>query len=209
MNYSLVKQFWVHTVDNFFNFFYKIWDFIKIWVDVFWAFIDIWLHFFAIFQNLFLYVFYIILLVIDKATESRIRIFFWQRSSGERPFSPAKAYNPNVYNPIPAIYGGSKASGTVKPSAGTASGASSAPGGAVRNMRTGAPGGRTSIIKSIPEFFRNVVEIIVSAIKAPVRIAGDFFSRRMKPVREGAPSSSAGGGLIDEYLKEYEQKRQG
>ncbi len=207
MNYRLVKQFWVHTVDNFFNFFYKIWDFIKIWVDVFWAFVDIWLHFFAIFQNLFLYVFYFFLFIIDKTTESRISLPFSRRTSG-RPFSPARAYNPDVYNPVPAMYGGSKAAGSVSPASGSAKGSTSSGSGSVRSMRTEAKGARTSIIKTILEFFRNLIEIIASIFTTPVRIIGNFFSRRMKPVKEEAPSSQAGGGLIDEYLKEYEQKRQ-
>jgi len=35
MDYRLVKQFSNSAIDSFFNFFYKIWDFFKVLIDLF------------------------------------------------------------------------------------------------------------------------------------------------------------------------------
>jgi hypothetical protein len=190
MNYRVVKQFWVSTVDNFFNFFYKIVDFIKIWADVFWAFLDIWYHFFAIFGNLFLYIYYIFLFIIDKTTESGTNIVLTSRLPKRVPFKPQKAYVKDSYNPIPAMYGVKNVAETVATS--------------ITPMRTAPKGTRTSIIRTILSALRDFIELIIDLFRKPVKAIGDFAARRMKPVKEEPHKT---GSLIEEYMKEYEQKR--
>lgn len=190
MNYRVVKQFWVSTVDNFFNFFYKIVDFIKIWADVFWAFLDIWYHFFAIFGNLFLYIYYIFLFIIDKTTESGTNIVLTSRLPKRVPFKPQKAYVKDAYNPIPAMYGVKNVAETVATS--------------ITPMRTAPKGTRTSIIKTIISALRDFTELIIDLFKKPIKAVADFAARRMKPVKEEPHKT---GSLIEEYMKEYEQKR--
>jgi len=190
MNYRVVKQFWVNTVDNFFNFFYKIVDFLKIWVDVFWAFMDIWYHFFAIFGNLFLYIYYIFLFIIDKSTESGTNILLTSRLPKQVPFRPQKAYVKDSYNPIPAMYGVKNIAETVASS--------------ITPMRTTPKGTKTSIVKKLFTIVRDGVDLIVELIKKPVKVIGNVAARRMKPVKE---ESHKTGSLIEEYIKEYEQKR--
>lgn len=190
MNYRVVKQFWASTVDNFFNFFYKIVDFIKIWADVFWAFIDIWYHFFAIFGNLFLYIYYIFLFIIDRTTESGTNIILTSRLPKRVPFKPQKAYIKDSYNPIPAMYGVKSAASTALDS--------------ITPMRTAPKGTKTNIIKTIFVLLRDVAELIIDIIKKPFIAVTNFAVRRMKPVKEEPYKS---GSLIEQYMKEYEQKR--
>ncbi len=190
MNYRVVKQFWVNTVDNFFNFFYKIVDFVKIWADVFWAFLDIWYHFFAIFGNLFLYIYYIFLFIIDKTTESGTNIVLTSRLPKRVPFKPQKAYVKDSYNPIPAMYGVKNVAESVTSS--------------ITPMRTAPKGTRTSIIKTILSALRDFVDLILDLFRKPIKAIGDAAARRMKPVKEEHHKT---GSLIEEYMKEYEQKR--
>ncbi len=190
MNYRVVKQFWINTVDNVFNFFYKIVDFLKIWVDVFWAFLDIWYHFFAIFGNLFLYIYYIFLFIIDRTTESGTNIVLTSRLPKRVPFKPQKAYVKDSYNPIPAMYGVKNVAEKVASS--------------ITPMRTAPKGTRTSIFKTILSALRDFVELIIDLFRKPVKAIGDFAARRMQPVKEEHHKT---GSLIEEYMKEYEQKR--
>lgn len=190
MNYRVVKQFWVNAIDNIFNFFYKIVDFFKVLIDVFWAFVDIWYHFFAIFANLFLYIYYIFLFLIDKTTESGTNIVISSRLPKRVPFKPQKAYIKDSYNPIPAMYGVTKAAHTAA--------------AAITPVRTAPKGTKTNIIKSIAYRIRDIIEFIVEIFKKPVKVIAETAARRMQPVKEDPQKS---GSLIDDYMKEYSQKR--
>jgi hypothetical protein len=104
MKYTFVKQYSIKSIDNIFNFFYKVSDFCKLLLELLWAFYEIWETFFSIFYNFFRYVYFLFLYLIDRSTESRISVF--QRKLDIKPaYKPSSAFNPNVRNPIPPQYG--------------------------------------------------------------------------------------------------------
>jgi hypothetical protein len=199
MNYTVVKQFYNNSIDNFYNFFYKIIDFAKVLVEVFWAFYEIWEAFFLIFFNLIMYLYYIILFIIDRSTESRWTIFFWRRLPRRVAYTPSKVFVKDAYNPVPAMYGSTAptiatvAAPTIK----------STVTDAVQQLRSAPSGARVSIPRKIVEFLGSLFSTAGALIIWPMKRIGTFLSGRMKPVRE----QPEGRSLIDEYLKEYEEKK--
>jgi hypothetical protein len=194
MNYTVVKQFYNNAIDNFFNFFYKIIDFGKVLVELFWAFYEIWEAFFLIFINLITYFYYIILFIIDRSTESRWTIFFWRRLPRRAAYAPSRVYVKDTYNPVPAMYGRTAAiskAATVTPDT-------------VQQLRSAPSGARVSVLRRILEFLGSFFSTIGTIIKWPIKGIAAFLSGRMKPVREEATGQKS---LIDEYLKEYEEKK--
>ncbi len=200
MNYTVVKQFYNNAIDNFYTFFYKIVDFGKVLFELFFAFYEIWEAFFLIFINIFMYIYHTILFIIDKSTESRWSIFFWRRIPKRSAYRPSRAYTADSYNPIPAQYG--KAAITAASAATSATVRAVSEG--ARKIRSTPSGARVSPLKKISEIFGSIASGIGKAVLWPFRTIGLFFSGRMKPVKE-APAS--GKSLIDEYMKEYEQRR--
>jgi hypothetical protein len=198
MNYTVVKQFYNNSIDNFYNFFYKIIDFAKVLVEVFWAFYEIWEAFFLIFFNLIMYLYYIILFIIDRSTESRWTIFFWRRLPRRVAYTPSKVFVKDAYNPVPAMYGG-----TSPTSARVAPVAKSMVTDAIQQLRSAPSGARVSISRKILEFLGSLFSTAGAFILWPIKRIGTFLSERMKPVRE----QPEGKSLIDEYLKEYEKKK--
>jgi len=227
MNYRVVKQFWVNTVDNFFNFFYKIVDFIKIWADVFWAFLDIWYHFFAIFGNLFLYIYYIFLFIIDRTTESGTNIVLTSRLPKRVPFKPQKAYVKDSYNPIPAMYrvktvtsdAGKAVASSVQSAASTASSVASSASNTISQtlkplkpapVGTGSKMSIKSIAKDSAEFLLDIFKTLKDFIIKPIKAIAEFLSTKLMPVKESDVKFNQAmqkRSLIDEYLKEYEKKQ--
>ncbi len=209
MNYKMVKQFSNNSIDNFFNFFYKIADFGKIWVDVFWAFVEIWEAFFLIFYNMFMYFYYLLLLGIDKSTtESQSTLFFWRRGPKRSPYLPSKVYVKDLPNPVPSAYGKqavTKVAQTATAATGSAKQAVTETIISATEKLRKAPGGQKKpILRSMLEFFSEFFTNVGEFFKKPALQIADFFASRMRPVREEA---AAQGSLIDEYMKEYEQKR--
>ena len=203
----MVKQFSNASVDNVFNFFFKIVDFGKVMNETFWAFLEIWIAFFLIFYNALMYVYYLLLFFVDySADESKgSYISFTRRKPG---ISHAPSITiPNILNPIPSIYG---------KGVGVASGSVS------RNIRSAAssikpaPVSRTAkrqIGKTILEGLSEVFGAIIGFFSKPFTTIGKFFGTRMKPVHEeDMPSQhtrlkTQGKSLIDEYMKEYQKKK--
>ncbi len=211
MDYRLVKQFYNNAIDNFFNFFYKIVDFVKVLLDVLLSFLDIWITFFSIFANLFLYIYYMMLYAFDKMTMSSTGVFFWKRSYSAKGQRLNKVYKKDIYNPIPASFG-KIADQTVSVLSQAPSAIKSQASAAVNSITsTAAPfkpsspsGGKGNMLKSIGE-------ALVDFGYSIWRPLHNFFSyhwknilSKLKPVRETQPTRKS---LIDDYIKEYEKKK--
>ena len=210
MNYRMVKQFSNNAIDNFFNFFYKIVDFGKVWMDVFWAFFEIWEAFFLIFYNIFMYFYYLILLGIDKsATESQSVFFVGKRMPKRVAFTPQKVYTRDAGAPVPGVrYGRQAASkvaeATVSVSTAAKEAVAETVSSATDKLRKPS-GGKGSFRMRFLNFFDELYKTILGIFKAPFLKVVDFFATKLKPVRD--QDQGASGSLIDEYMKEYEQKK--
>lgn len=210
MNYRMVKQFSNNAIDNFFNFFYKIVDFGKVWIDVFWAFFEIWEAFFLIFYNIFMYFYYLVLLAIDKsATESQSVFFISRRVPKRAAFAPQKVYTRESGGSAPARYGRQAASKVAETTVSVSAAAKEAVAGTVASaadkLRKPPSGGKGSFRMQFLNFFDDLFKTIWAVLKAPFMKIADFFATKLKPVRD--QDQGASGSLIDEYMKEYEQKK--
>jgi len=206
----MVKQFSNASVDNVFNFFFKIVDFGKIMRETFWAFLEIWIAFFLIFYNAFMYIYYLLLFFVDfSADESKGTYISLRRGKPRKTHAPAINI-PNVPNPVPSIYG--KVSSAASSSAASVSGSIRSTVSSVKP----APLSRTAKRqwgKTILEALSSAFEAIAGFFSKPFTSIAQFFGTRMKPIREeDMPSDrtrlrSQGKSLIDEYMKEYEKKK--
>lgn len=216
----MVKQFSNKAIDNFFSFFYKIVDFFKVLLDVFYAFLDIWAQFFGIFGNLFLYCYYLVLFIIDKSTENRGRFFTWRRIQVSKAYMPAKAYNKDIDNPIPAMYGVTKktvestvstaksmTSSAVKATGNIAKSASESTQQLSRVISVKPSGGKINFWKRSAETFIDIVQGIQKLLVKPFKFIINIFANKLQPVKEDEANASKGASLIEEYMREYEKKR--
>jgi hypothetical protein len=220
MDYRLVKQFLNKAVDAFFNFFYKIGDFFVVITELFWAFVDIWYQFFSFFGNLAQYVYYLNLYLIDRISMSNHPIFFWRKSYDSRTNAPKMAYQKGGVTRIPKKYGGgimnsdaslisrSSSNTTVKISKPQIKPVSSIskPTFSDKKMGSYRPSSEKknilkTILNGIAEFFIIVKEGVVKFFKK----IGSFFSGKLEPVK--ADNSAGRKSLIDDYMKEYEKKK--
>ncbi len=207
MKYSMVKQFSNGALDNVYNFFYKIVDFGKIMIEVFWGFVEIWQAFFLIFFNIIMYFYYLFLFIIDySADESRGTMLSFRKKKAGISRTPSISI-PKGPSPVSARYG--KIKETTQAAASVAAAAAES----VKPSPT-ASGAKKPIVKTTLEFFSNIFSTIASVITAPVRGVAGFFGPKLKPVKEEPMSSESfgsqrpgSGSLIDQYMKEYEQKR--
>ncbi len=216
MNYSLVKQFSNNAIDNFFNFFYKWVDFGKVLIELFLSFADIWVTFFKIFSNAYLYVYYLFLFAIDKSTQGTTGFTFWRRIPRRVPYSPSRVFVKDIHNPVPRMYGKQTAEAaattTVKLAKATAAGGqavketvSATVSATVQKFGNRPSGVKTDRLKKLLEFFASLFTSIKKIVTAPVRSVAEFIVRKMRPVRE--EEAGANKSLIDEYMREYEQRR--
>jgi len=224
MKYTMVKQFSNAAIDNIFIFFWKIVDFGKLMIEVFWGIFDIFAAFFLIFYNFGMYIYYLFLFVIDRGSESGGPVTMATRSrSSARSKIPTVGIDTSP-TPIPAMFRvktpssisansvSSTVSSTISSTAAVASKTTEtvqkvlAP---VKSSPSGA-GAKKNIVKTIMEFFADIFIAIKDMIAKPFIVISDFMSGKLKPVRESeVKEKEAGGkgGLIDEYLKEYEKQR--
>ncbi len=217
MKYSMVKQFSNAAVDNVFNFGFKIFDFGKIMIEVFWAFFEIWSAFFLIFYNIFMYIYYIFLFIVDRGSESGGPTTRRARRTHQKRSKMPTVIKTTGPNPIPAMYRvREKTEETARTiSSAAASVASATAGTAKKAISPGKPaqskaGSKKNYIKIILEFISDLLKTIADMIMKPFRAAGNFFSGRLKPVKEGESSFKESGrntSLIDEYMKEYQKKK--
>lgn len=212
MNYSLVKQFSNNAIDNIFNFFYKWVDFGKVFIELILSFVDIWVTFFQIFSNAYLYFYYLILFAIDKSTQSSSGFTFWRRIPRRVAYSPSRVFVKDIHNPVPGMYGKKTAetatATTVKLAKATAAGGQAVKdtvSATVQKFGNRPSGVKTDRLKKLLEFFAALFKSIKNFVTAPVRSVAEFIVGKMRPVREEEPGANK--SLIDEYMREYEQRR--
>lgn len=205
MDYRLVRQYANNSIDNIFNFFYKITDFFTVMIDCLWAFYDIWYCFAMIFINFFSYLYFMLLYVIDKATFSRASVLFWRKTfadSGVRKITAA--YSREHHNPVSGMYG--RASGAAAKTVSSVAGAVSSaritsPVSAIRRPE----GAKKNILRELGEFFAN----FFSRFFRKCREFGEWFKKtvlsKLNPVREDEPQGRK--SLVDSYMKDYQKSK--
>lgn len=216
MKYSIVRQFSNGALDNLFNFFFRWVDFGKMLLDLFWAFLSIWQAFLGIFYNIFMYIYYLFLFFIDRGAEEPIMPRMFRQPIPERLSStpPLKLGGADAA-PIPSRMASSMqtAAESISSAASNVSSSvsdvisSAAP---AQRLAASKSGGKKSIFKSIGEASVSFLEKTLSVLKRPFILISEFFSAKMKPVKEDDSSSSKNSvkrSLIDEYMKEYERQR--
>ncbi len=212
MKYTIVKQFYNAALDNIFTFFFKIADFFKVLYEALWVFIEIWVSFYLIFYNLIMYIYYLILYAIDRgADESQATYYSWRRVPKRSTVVPKITISKEP-NPIPSIYGvtGSSSSGEDSIASKTASSVKSAVSSTVSDIKpfTASSQGKRSFFKLFFEAVSNFFYSLKKVILKPFEVFVNFFQSKVKPVREEEQQKQQKSkSLIDEYLKEYEQKR--
>jgi hypothetical protein len=202
MDYRMVKQSWNSSVDNFFNFFYKISDFLRVSVDLFWAFFDIWYNFVMIFVNIFKYFYFMLLFIIDTMTMNRYSLFFWQKSRVRLSKKPVTVFDPSKPNPIPAMFG--KSGGAVSMTVSAAGSAVASTTQAVKSMSaatiTGSArpsGGRINIFRKIAEFFADIFKAVAERITRMFKGLFTLLARKLTPVKEDEVAGRK--SLLDQY----------
>lgn len=217
MDYRLVKQYLNDAIDNFFNFFYKIMDFGKVLFDTLLAFGEIWYHFFMFFVNIFLYCYYLFIYGIDKLTLSSAPVFFWKKSgsSTRGEFVKSKAYNRTSFSPASGAFG-SAARETYRTGTNIASTVAETASSAVNSTVGTAQAAAESVVAShvsprgtnlIVRFFSFIGRGIAGFFMAIGRVFSSFWSfilSKMVPVKEQPVGRK---NLIDDYLKNYDQKK--
>ena len=204
MDYRLVRQYANNSIDNFFNFFYKIADFFIVLIDCFWAFYDIWYCFVMVFVNFFSYLYFMFLFIVDKATFSRSSLF-WRKTfddSGVRKITAA--YSREHYNPVPGMYG--KAADSAARTISAVTNAVSAPKISSPVSAIKRPeGARKNFFKEFAEGFVN----FMSKLFKKFREFGEWFKKtilsKLSPVREEEPQGRK--SLVDSYMKEYQKSK--
>lgn len=187
MKYTVVKQLYNNSIDNFNNFFYKILDFFKVLNLAFWAFIEIWAELFSGIFNIFLYLYYLILFLLDKLLEAQPSLAFWRTTSTTAPLSLKKGYGAQIF---------SKPASLSSPSASWR-----APVITSENLSRAPKGAKTSIIRSISVFTGKIID------QLKVFFTGIFQKTRKATLKIKPKEEEGSKGLIDEYLKEYEKKK--
>lgn len=196
MKYSVVKQFSNGAIDNIFNFFFKWVDFGKILIEVFWAFAEIWQAFFAIFYNLIMYVYYLFLFILDRGAEdTSVPRLFTKRVSGRLSSIPTLDLSTASLPSAAASAVSSAAAAVTSPQT-------------ARNPKA-KRGGKRSLLKQIGDFFVNIFSKAILGIKAAAASVANFFSDKIKPVKEEEHEIVPGSrrSLIEDYMEEYERGR--
>lgn len=192
MNYSVVKQFFNLFIDSIYNLYFKIIDFGKILWETFIAFLEIWAIFFSIFINLFMYFYYLFLFSIDRSLDTNP---FPKRGGVIKNYRPQRGFGRDAVSTIKSAFSEGISSGTAaRPSTGS-----------TRISRSHS-GAKTSIIKEMLTGIVNIITGLFSAIKTFFKkLAGGIPDLSKATKRE--QDTIRKKGLIDEYLKEYEQSR--
>jgi len=214
MRYTVVKQFSNGVIDNIFSFIFKWVDCGKMFVEFIWSFIEIWIAFFLIFYNAFMYVYYLFLFFIDRGAESSAGMFRLRGTYSGSSTIP-KFEITRSPGTVPPQYGSqavTKTAEAVTKSAGAvASKTAEAATQTLNAFRSGgsaaARGMKSSWIKeassAIVDFFRFVGGLMVLPFKKLVLL----FDRGKEIRNQREAESDSSKSLIDEYIKEYEQKR--
>ncbi len=205
MKYTVVKQFSNGFIDNIFSFMFKWVDCGKMFLEFLWSFLEIWIAFFLIFYNAAMYVYYLFLFFIDRGTESSSGMFRLRGTYSKTSYMP-KFEMTKSPTTVPGMYGGS-ARAAADAAAATASKASEAATQTLTSIRSAAQGMKKSAIR---EFFSSVLDALKSLgsfIVLPFKKLVLLFDRGAALRRQREDDSGESKSLINEYIKEYEQKR--
>jgi hypothetical protein len=202
MKYTVVKQFSNGFIDNIFSFVFKWVDCGKMFLEFLWSFIEIWIAFFLIFYNAAMYVYYLFLFFIDRGTESSAGVFRIRGTYSKTSYMP-KFDVTKVPTTVPGMYGGAARAAADA----AASKATVAATQTLTSIRSAAQGMKKSAIR---EFFSSVYDALKalgSFIALPFKKLVLLFDRGADLRRQREEESGESKSLINEYIKEYEQKR--
>ncbi len=207
MRYTVVKQFSNGAIDNIFSFVFKWVDCGKMFVEFLWSFLEIWIAFFLIFYNAVMYVYYLFLFFIDRGAESSAGMFKLRGTYSGTSTIP-KFEITRSPSSVPPQYGSqavSKAAETVV--AKTAEVATQT----LNAFRSGgSPTARGMKQSRVKEFLSAVVDFfkfIGGLLALPFKKLVLLFDRGKEIRNQRETESDSSKSLIDEYIKEYEQKR--
>lgn len=205
MRYTVVKQFSNQAIDNIFSFAFKWVDCGKMFLEFLWSFLEIWIAFFLIFYNIFMYFYYLFLFFIDRGAESGTTMFRLRGSHSSSSNIPRFEVTKSPVT-VPPMYGAgqavTRAAGAVMTrTAGAATQTLSA------LKSTADYGAKKSPLKSLMsglvDFFSALGRMLILPFKKLVL----FFDRGVELRKQREAASDKSKSLIDEYIKEYEQKK--
>lgn len=202
MKYTMVRQFSNAAIDNIYNFLFKWVDFGKMSIEFFWSFFEIWLAFFMIFYNIFMYIYYLFLFFIDRGSESSAGVMKFRGGY-------SKVSSVPKVNLAPVSRSTSASMGTSM--AGAVKSVSSAVAKSIPTTPTRPSAAVSGLKKSV---FKNTLSGIMDFIKGigrlltkPLTIISELFSKRMERSKDEKDDKTKPKSLIDEYIKEYEQRK--
>jgi hypothetical protein len=202
----MVKQFSNGAIDNAYTFIFKWVDFGKMLIEFLWSFVEIWLAFFMIFYNIILYFYYLLLYIIDFGSEEGGSFFRFKRykKAGYMP----RIEIPTGPNPISPKYGIRNVTGAAM-AATTAVTDTAAK--TLTSLRTSsiASGAKRPFFGTIFEGIFSFFIALGSIISAPFKKIVLLFdsAARNRSEKEKSKTEGTKGNLIDDYIKEYEQRR--
>jgi hypothetical protein len=207
MKYTVVKQFSNGFIDNIFSFIFKWVDCGKMFLEFLLSFLEIWIAFFLIFYNAFMYVYYLFLFFIDRGTESSTG-YFRLRGTYSGSSTMPKFEMSRGPSTIPPQYGSQKVGRAAETVMAKTAGAASQTITSVRSAGFGVARGvkkstAKGFLSSLLDFFKYLGSIIAMPFKKLVLL----FDRGAELRQQRASESEESKSLIDEYIKEYEQKR--
>jgi hypothetical protein len=205
MKYTVVKQFSNGFIDNIFSFMFKWVDCGKMFLEFLWSFLEIWIAFFLIFYNAAMYVYYLFLFFIDRGTESSSGMFRLRGSYSKTSYMP-KFEVTRVPTTVPGMYGGA-ARAAADATTAVAATATEAATQTLTSIRSAAQGMKKSAVR---EFFSSVLDglgALWSFLLLPFKKLVLLFDRGADLRRQREEESPESKSLINEYIKEYEQKR--
>ena len=207
MRYTVVKQFSNGVIDNIFSFVFKWVDCGKMFVEFLWSFLEIWIAFFLIFYNAFMYVYYLFLFFIDRGAESGAGMFRLRGSYSGSSTIP-KFEITRAPSTVPPQYGTQAVSKAAEAVAAKTAEAATQTLNAFRSGGSAAARGmKSSWLKeassAVFDFFRFIGGLLVLPFKKLVLL----FDRGKEIRNQREAESDSSKSLIDEYIKEYEQKR--
>lgn len=207
MRYTVVKQFSNGVIDNIFSFVFKWVDCGKMFVEFVWSFIEIWIAFFLIFYNALMYVYYLFLFFIDRGAESSAGMFKLRGTYSGSSTMP-KFEITRSPSTVPPQYGSQVVTKAAEAVASRTAEAATQTLNAFRSGGSAAARGMKSsrvreFLTAVVDFFKFVGGLLVLPFKKLVLL----FDRGKDIRNQREAESDSSKSLIDEYIKEYEQKR--
>ncbi|MBP7735090.1 MAG: hypothetical protein KA369_03880 [Spirochaetes bacterium] len=214
MRYTVVKQFSNGVIDNIFSFIFKWVDCGKMFVEFLWSFLEIWIAFFLIFYNAFMYVYYLFLFFIDRGAESSAGMFRLRGSYSGSSTIP-KFEITRAPSSVPPQYGSQVVTKTAEAVGKTAGAVATKTAEAASQTLNAFRSGGSAAARGVKQsFFKELLSALVDFFKfiggilaMPFKKLVLLFDRGKEKRNMRQAESDSSKSLIDEYIKEYEQKR--